>query len=63
MTSDFDPGLLQVPPEEKAELDSLLTSNPVIWRPLPAPQTQAYEPEADIIGYGGLGWRRQVPVA
>jgi hypothetical protein len=24
-----------------------------IWRPLPGPQTMAYESEADIIGYGG----------
>ena len=39
--------------EEKAELDNLLVSDPVVWRPLPGPQSQAYNSEATIVGYGG----------
>jgi hypothetical protein len=52
--SDFDPALLDyLSPEERAELDTLLTSDKTIWRPLPGPQSIAYNSEADIIGYGG----------
>jgi hypothetical protein len=52
--SDFDPTLLDyLSPEERAELDTLLTSDKTIWRPLPGPQSIAYHSEADIIGYGG----------
>jgi len=40
-------------PAEKAELYALLARDPKRWRPLPGPQTQAYESEAQIIGYGG----------
>lgn len=40
-------------PAERAELDRLLASDPVIWRPLPGPQTEAYYSEADITGFGG----------
>ena len=51
---DFDPDLLQyLTPEERAELDTLLTTDKTIWRPLPGPQSMAYESIADIIGYGG----------
>ncbi len=51
---DFDPDLLQyLTPEEKAELDTLLTTDKTLWRPLPGPQSMAYESTADIIGYGG----------
>lgn len=54
MVAAFDPALLAyLTDEERAELDSLLTSDKTIWRPLPGPQTIAYESEADIIGYGG----------
>lgn len=53
MTS-FDPSLLAyLTPQERAELDQLIASDPVPWRPLEGPQTQAYESEADIVGYGG----------
>lgn len=54
MLSDFDPELLKhLTPAEKAELDALLISDPAIWRPLPGPQSEAYESIADIVGYGG----------
>jgi hypothetical protein len=54
MAAAFDPALLAyLTDEERAELDSLLTSDKTIWRPLPGPQTMAFESEADIIGYGG----------
>ena len=50
----IDPRLLAVMTEdEKRELDTLLTSDPIPWRPLPGPQTDAYQSQADIIGYGG----------
>jgi hypothetical protein len=52
--TEFDPALLQyLTPQELAELDTLLTTDKTIWRPLPGPQTLAYQSEADIIGYGG----------
>ena len=42
-------------PEEQAELDALLAAdmNAAVWRPLPGPQTMAYESKADVVGYGG----------
>lgn len=40
-------------PEELAEIDALLQSDPTPWTPLPGPQMMAYESEADITGYGG----------
>lgn len=40
-------------PEELAELDELIAADPVPWRPLAGPQMEAYESQADIIGYGG----------
>lgn len=42
-------------PEEQAELDALLAADmsASVWRPLPGPQTQAFESKADVIGYGG----------
>lgn len=53
-TTCFDPDLLAfLTPAERAELDALITSDPTIWRPLPGPQTTAYESKADIVGYGG----------
>lgn len=38
-------------PEELAQLEALLLMLP--WQPQPGPQTEAYNSEADIIGYGG----------
>lgn len=50
----FDPSLLAyLTPQERAELDRLIASDPVPWRPLKGPQQMAYESQADIIGYGG----------
>lgn len=40
-------------PEQKAELDSMLTSDAPLWVPQPGPQTMAYYSQADIIFYGG----------
>lgn len=52
--TSFDPSLLAyLTPEELAELDRLIVSDPAVWRPLPGPQSMAYYSEADIIGYGG----------
>lgn len=53
MPSDIDELLAYLTPGERVELDALLDTDPAIWRPLPGPQTQAYESTADIIGYGG----------
>lgn len=39
--------------EERAELDAILAADPLIWRPIPGPQTDAFYCEADITGYGG----------
>ena len=48
------PELLAVlTPQEQEELDKLLVSDPVVWRPLPGPQSQAYNSKATIVGYGG----------
>lgn len=52
--TSFDRDLLgYLTPDELAELDLLITSDPTIWRPLPGPQLVAFESDADIIGYGG----------
>lgn len=40
-------------PQERAEVTNLIALDNKPWRPLPGPQTMAYESEADIIGYGG----------
>ncbi|MBU0593351.1 MAG: terminase [Gammaproteobacteria bacterium] len=54
LTISFDKSLLAyLTPHELAELDALIASDPTIWRPLPGPQTTAYNSTADIIGYGG----------
>ena len=45
--------LKRMSPEELAEIDALIASDPVIWRPLPGPQFMAYCSKADIIGFGG----------
>ena len=54
MATAIDPTLFAyLTADELAELDTLLTSDKTIWRPLPGPQTDAYQSVADIIGYGG----------
>lgn len=40
-------------PQERDELDWLLTTEEPVWRPFPGPQQRAYECAADVIGYGG----------
>jgi len=40
-------------PQERVELDDLLGSVRISWKPQPGPQTAAYESDADVIGYGG----------
>jgi hypothetical protein len=50
----FDQSFLKyLTPVELQELDALLATDSKIWRPLPGPQSMAYESKADIIGYGG----------
>ncbi len=50
---EYDPSLLAyMTPEEREKLEGLLDDGR-IWRPLPGPQLQAFESEADIVGYGG----------
>lgn len=52
--TSFDRELLAyLTPKELAELDELLGTDPVPWRPLVGPQLDAYTSLADIIGYGG----------
>lgn len=54
MTLDEAKELLsRLSPEQRDEVDRILASDTAIWRPLPGPQTIAYESLADIIGYGG----------
>jgi hypothetical protein len=40
-------------PEERAEFDRLIASDPAIWRPQVGRQAEALDSQADIIGYGG----------
>jgi hypothetical protein len=40
-------------PAERVLLDSLLSSDTAIWRPQPGPQSDAYDSDADVLGYGG----------
>lgn len=42
-------------PAERAELDDLIAADlaETPWRPLPGPQTMAYESKADVVGFGG----------
>lgn len=39
--------------EERNELQQLMLSENSVWSPLPGPQTEAYNSEADVLGYGG----------
>jgi len=53
-SDNFDPDLLNyLTKAELTELDSLLASDPLPWRPLPGPQTMALESKADVVGFGG----------
>ncbi len=52
-TDDIASLLGYLTPEELAEVDALLASDPAVWRPLPGPQMMAYESQADITGFGG----------
>lgn len=45
--------LNEVPADKIAELDKILAQSTPIWVPLPGPQMQAYNSEADILYYGG----------
>jgi len=39
--------------DEKAEVLAILAADTQAWRPLPGPQTMAYNSDADVLGYGG----------
>src|SRR5262245_29579502 len=45
--------LSHLTPQERAEVDELLRGDHTVWRPLKGPQTEAFNSEADIVGYGG----------
>lgn len=40
-------------PAERQEVESILSQDPALWRPLPGPQSMAYHSKARIIGFGG----------
>lgn len=40
-------------PEERKTVEGILANDTARWRPLPGPQSIAYNSTADIIGYGG----------
>ena len=40
-------------PEERAEVDKILAQDVALWRPLPGPQSDAFNSRAQITGYGG----------
>ena len=42
-------------PAEQSEFDALIRADiaQAIWRPLPGPQSMAYQSKADVIGFGG----------
>ena len=42
-----------LPKQKRDELQRLIEEDPELWRPLPGPQTAAFESKADIVGYGG----------
>lgn len=39
--------------QERAEIDDLLSNIRILWKPQSGPQTEAYESNAEVIGYGG----------
>lgn len=45
--------LAEMTDAEREELDRLLAADPVLWRPLSGPQTDALNSPADIVGFGG----------
>lgn len=47
--------LRRLTPGELAEVDSLLASDPRVWRAVPGPQADAVASLADITGFGGAG--------
>jgi hypothetical protein len=52
----LDPDILdRATPEQLAEIDRLIAEDIAAhpWRPLPGPQTDAFNSKADVIGYGG----------
>ena len=51
--NDFTESLRSLNPEERAELDRLLTAGTPLWLPQPGPQKEALESEADELFYGG----------
>lgn len=50
---ELEAALGQMPDDIKADIDRLIASDPVPWRPLPGPQTMARDTEAFITGFGG----------
>lgn len=57
--TSFDPDLLAyLTPEELAELDLLIVSDPTVWRPLPGPQSLALAGQGRLDGFGGAGTGR-----
>ncbi len=51
---EIDPALIGfLTKEERKELEAALALRPMLWTPLPGPQTEAYLSEADVLGYGG----------
>jgi hypothetical protein len=42
-----------LPASKRDAVRKLLAADKTVWRPLPGPQTLAYQSRADIIGYGG----------
>lgn len=44
---------LDLTPAELEQLDQLIRGDTTLWRPLPGPQTDAFNSEADVVGYGG----------
>ena len=51
--NDFTASLRCLTPEERAELDRLLTAGTPAWLPQPGPQRDALESDADELFYGG----------
>jgi hypothetical protein len=51
--SEIEGALPFLTSQERAELEAILAADTRVWYPLPGPQSQAYNSQADIIGYGG----------
>lgn len=50
---EVEAALREMPDDIKADIDRIIASDPVLWRPLPGPQTMARDTEAFITGFGG----------